>query len=105
MSVDKKLYVMIEGGNFRSKGAEAMLLTMRDAIGRYLPDAVPCARITLPCSREELQREGILPITFRDMSKLDKVKGGGDEKKQVRVSGQHPREDEETRGGGEHRSR
>ncbi len=57
-----QFHVMILGGNFIGKGAEAMMLTMRDALKKAFPDIVCC--VTPLDDKEErlLKANNILPI-------------------------------------------
>jgi|GEM_PF-804220 len=56
---------MIVGGNFAGKGAEAMMLTVRDAIRARHPDAVCCVPVTRPASRQAYAEQGLVPVLRR----------------------------------------
>lgn len=58
--------VMAVGGNFLGKGAEAMLLTVRDAVVERFPDAVVCAPSSPGRSRDRYHQHGIVPVVTPD---------------------------------------
>ena len=58
-------HIMILGGNCLGKGAEAMMLTVRDAIKTALPDAVLWVEPTDSVERQRLERYGFRTITRR----------------------------------------
>lgn len=53
---------MIVGGNFIGKGAEAMMLTVRDAIEAALPGAVCWVRPVSPAERQRFEEQGFRTI-------------------------------------------
>lgn len=56
---------MIVGGNFGGKGAEAMMLTVRDAIRARYPQGVCCVPISRERSRAAYESQGLVPVLRR----------------------------------------
>ena len=57
------LYLMVVGGNPTSKGADAMMLTVRDAVRSALPQAVCCVTPRTPFERRHVEAQGFRTIT------------------------------------------
>jgi polysaccharide pyruvyl transferase WcaK-like protein len=56
---------MIVGGNFGGKGAEAMMLTVRDAIRARFPGGTCCVPISQERSRAAYEAKGLVPVLRR----------------------------------------
>lgn len=65
--------IMILGGNFLGKGAEAMLMTVRETVRQALPDAVFCVPVYRPSEFEAMQAHGFIPILYRSDSRWDRI--------------------------------
>jgi polysaccharide pyruvyl transferase WcaK-like protein len=57
---------IIVGGNFGGKGAEAMMLTVRDAIRARFPDAACCVPVTSVANGRAYFEQGLVPVQRRE---------------------------------------
>ena len=73
MSENSKLHIMIVGGNFIGKGAEAMLLTIQDAIKEAIPDAVCCVQLVREADRQQLREHGFEIIKHQPRRRAAKI--------------------------------
>jgi len=65
--------IMITGGNFYGKGAEAMMLTVRDAIAGSIPHALCCAPPLTQLDYQRMIQHGIHPVNRRNQSFFGKL--------------------------------
>lgn len=73
MSKDSKRYIMIVGGNFIGKGAEAMMLTVQDAIKQNIPEAVCFVPLVREADRQQLESYGFEIVKQRRQGRVVKV--------------------------------
>ena len=73
MSEKSKLCIMIVGGNFIGKGAEAMMLTVRDAIQEAFPSAVCCVVPLSEVERKQLEKHGFRAVRRQRQSLVRKI--------------------------------
>jgi hypothetical protein len=73
MSKDSKRYIMIVGGNFIGKGAEAMMLTVQDAIKQNIPEVVCFVPLVREADRQQLESYGFEIVKQRRQGRVVKV--------------------------------
>jgi len=70
MKTNHRLHIMIKGGNYRGKGAEAMMTTVQQAIIDKIPESVCCAFFSSESERIRFLVNGIYPIKRKRTKKL-----------------------------------
>ncbi len=69
-----KQCVMIVGGNLQGKGAEAMLLTVRDTIRAAFPDTIFCVPVHSLEQFPPLRERGFVPLLWRASGRGDRLR-------------------------------
>jgi polysaccharide pyruvyl transferase WcaK-like protein len=70
MGESSKAHIMIIGGNLIGKGAEAMLLTVRDTIKGAIPEAVCCVQLLREADCQQLKQYGFVIIKQRQQKRI-----------------------------------